>query len=81
MSNKKYWVIAKVACYPRCFDRSCQRCEFKKWRCNNLMKFAEFLDLQHPNWRFFNVFEYRKSGDGPRLDSFTRNRRPRTRHL
>ena len=47
--------------------------KFVKYRVNNLIKFASFLDKQFKEWRFFNVYD-RKTRK--QLGSFTKNRRP-----
>ena len=64
---KKYKVIAKIG-----------NDEFAKWNVNNLIKFTKFLDKNYPNWRGFNVYEYRKEGNGQQIANFTTNNRPRT---
>ena len=64
---KKYKVIAKVGSD-----------DFVKYNVNNLKKFASFLDKSFPNWRWFNVYEYKKDGKGQQLGNFTKNNRPRT---
>lgn len=63
--KKKYRVIAKV-------DSD----KFVKYNCNNLLRFALFLDQKFPEWRWFNVYEYRKEGNGNQLGNFTKNSRP-----
>lgn len=63
--GKKYKVIAKV-------DSD----KFVKYNVNNLVKFAEFLDVKFTGWRWFNVFRYEKSGNGEQLGSFTNINRP-----
>lgn len=63
--DKKYRVIAKV-----------ENDKFVKYKCNNLLKFANFLDTHFKDWRWFNVYEYRKEGDGLQLANFTKFKRP-----
>lgn len=68
--KKKYKVIAKV-----------NNEKFVKYNVNNLLLFTEFLDVNFSGWRWFNVFEYTKDGDGSQLANFTTNKRPTTRYL
>jgi len=84
MSFKKYRVIAKVPCTAKCFDKECPECKargFKKWNCNDLMKFTAFLDSQHPDWRWFNVYAYIKKQPGRQVGNFSRNSRPTSRFI
>lgn len=67
---KKYRAIAKTGDNPDGSARCVRYC------VNNLVKFAEFLDREHPTWRWVNVYEYRKDAQGRQLGSFTRNNRP-----
>ena len=66
---KKYRVIAKTG-------KTNEAQNFKKWKCNNLVKFTAFLDKNYPDWCYFNVYEYRKGERGIQLESFTKNKRP-----
>ena len=68
--KKKYKVIAKV-----------EKDKFVKYNVNNLLLFTEFLDVNFSGWRWFNVFEYTKDGDGSQLASFTTKNRPLSRFL
>jgi hypothetical protein len=68
--QKKYKVIAKV-------DSD----KFVKYNVNNLVKFAEFLDINFQGWRWFNVFEYTKDGTGKQITSFTNKNRPDSRYV
>lgn len=70
MEKKKYKVIVKV-------DNE----KFVKYNVNNLLLFTEFLDLNFNGWRWFNVFEYKKEGDGQQLASFSTKNRPLSRFL
>jgi hypothetical protein len=67
---KKYKVIAKVE-----DDR------FVKYNVNNLLRFCLFLDRKFPNWRWFNVYEYKRNGNGDQVGNFTRNNRPTSAHI
>jgi len=67
---KKYKVIAKV-----------ENDKFVKYNVNNLVLFAAFLDKNFTDWRWFNVYEYKKAGDGIQLGNFTRHRRPERRFI
>lgn len=73
--EKKYRVIAKVGDNP---NRSAQ---CVKYNVNDLVRFAAFLDVSWPGWRWFNVYAYRKGNPGPQLANFTNRSRPITRHL
>lgn len=68
--KKKYKVIAKVNSE-----------KFVKYNVNNLLLFTEFLDVNFNGWRWFNVFEYKKDGDGSQLANFTTKNRPLSRFL
>jgi hypothetical protein len=68
--KKKYKVIAKV-----------ENDKFVKYNVNNLLLFAEFLDTNFKGWRWFNVYEYKKEGDGVQLANFTAHNRPLKRFL
>lgn len=52
--------------------------DFKKWHVRNLLSFVDFLDREHPTWRFFNVY---CSKTKEQLASYTKNRRPTTPKL
>lgn len=69
-NKKKYKVIAKV-----------EKDKFVKYNVNNLLLFTEFLDVNFSGWRWFNVFEYKKEGDGSQLANFTTKSRPTSRFL
>ena len=65
--SRKYKVIAKV-------DDE----RFVKYNVNNLMKFTAFLDRDFPDWRYFNVYQYKKDDSGYQIANFTKNNRPRS---
>ena len=65
MAEKKYWVIAKVG-----------NDKFVKYRVTNLVRFARFLDINFPGWRYFNVYKYQRDESGPKIASYTKNNRP-----
>ena len=69
-NKKKYKVIAKV-----------ENDKFVKYNVNNLLLFTEFLDINFSGWRWFNVFEYKKEGNGMQLANFTTKSRPLKRFL
>lgn len=76
-SKHLYKVIAKIACSPKCYDKQCADCRGAKWNTSNLVKFAQFLDKHHPNWRYFNVFKNLGKGlKGEQLDWFSTKKRP-----
>ncbi len=59
----KYTIIAKVT-----GDK------FVKYRnVSNLKKFANFLDVRFPSWKYFNVFD---PVTGDQVSNFTKNERP-----
>ena len=64
---KKYKVIVKVSINKFC-----------KWRCSNLLSMTKFLDKEHPDWRWFNVYDNNESSPTYRnqLANFTRTNRP-----
>jgi len=68
--SKKYKVIVKVG-----------NDDFKTWKVNNLIKFTDFLDAQHKEWRWFNVYNYVKGGKGNQVGNFTKNSRPRSAYI
>lgn len=68
--KKKYKVIAKV-------DSD----KFVKYNVNDLLKFTSFLDRKFENWRWFNVYEYRKKEDGLQIGSFTKKNRPTRKYI
>ncbi|NQZ79185.1 MAG: hypothetical protein HRT61_24155 [Ekhidna sp.] len=49
--------------------------DFKAWHVRNLVSFTNFLDREHPTWRFFNVYCKKNR---TQLASFTKNNRPTT---
>lgn len=67
---KKYKVIAKVG------NES-----FVKYNVNNLLMFAKFLDASFPDWRYFNVYEYTKEGNGTQIANYTTKNRPTSRFV
>ena len=70
MGKKKYKVIAKVG-----DDK------FVKYNVNNLLLFTNFLDENFNDWRWFNVYEFSKEGNGKQLESFTNKNRPLKKFL
>ena len=68
--EKKYKVIAKIS-----------NDKFVKYNVNNLLLFTRFLDKNFLGWRWFNVYEYTKDGNGRQLDSFTNKDRPKKRFV
>jgi hypothetical protein len=72
--SKKYRVIAKTGNNP---DGSAH---CVRYNVNDLVRFAAFLDVSWPDWRWANVYAYRKDTQGPQLGSFTSRNRPTTAH-
>ena len=46
---------------------------FLKYHVNNLLKFTDFLDEKHSNWRYFNVYDKETK---QQVESFTKKKRP-----
>ncbi len=69
---KKYFVEVKTG------NRENGSPIMRTWYVNNLLKFVAFLDKDHPAWTWFNVMEKETR---TRLESFTKNNRPISRHL
>jgi hypothetical protein len=47
---------------------------FLKYRTvNNLLKFTAFLDVNFPEWRYYNVYDKTTK---EQITSFTKNKRP-----
>lgn len=67
----KYRVIAKLQNTVPGSNDICG-----KWSVSNLLLFTAFLDKNHPQWCWFNVYEYVKGGKGKQLANFTKNKRP-----
>ncbi len=72
---KKYRVIAKIGNRP---DGSAH---CVKYRVNNLVLFAGFLDREFPGWRWFNVFAHVPGASGAQLANFTTRSRPQQPYL
>lgn len=68
--EKKYRVIAKVG-----------NDKFVRYKVNNLVLFTAFLDRVHTGWRWFNVYQYTKAGDGHQIASYTNKNRPKARFV
>lgn len=73
--EKKYRVIVKIG------DKPDGTAHCVKYNVNDLMRFAGFLDVSWPGWRWFNVYAYQKGKPGPQLANFTTRSRPTTRQL
>ncbi len=83
MALPRYRVIVKVACdsCTRAIQQrkpihvSCRSCTFLKYNnVNNLKKFTGFLHTDHPNWTWFNIYEYKKGEQGMKLASFQKGK-------
>lgn len=76
MADKtRYRTIVKVLCNDcrtlamnsKKFDVKCSNCEWLKYNNvqeHRLVAFRDFLDKEHPNWIFWNVYHYVKGGKG-----------------
>jgi predicted DNA-binding protein (MmcQ/YjbR family) len=60
-TNSKYVVIVKIS-----------EKDFHKYHVRNLIKFCQFLDEKHSEWRWFNVFDKNRT----QVASFTKKNRP-----
>jgi len=67
---KKYKVIAKI-----------ENDKFVKYNVNDLLLFTKFLDINFKDWRWFNVYEYKREGNGLQVGNFTTKSRPSRRFL
>jgi hypothetical protein len=65
--QKKYKCIAKVG-----------NEKFVKYRLSDLISFANFLDREWKDWRWFNVYDKQT---GEQLANYTRNNRPPRKHI
>ncbi len=45
---------------------------FRKWRVTSLSKFEQFLDKNHPTWRWYNVYD---RIDGRQIANYTCKKR------
>ncbi len=83
---KKYRVLAKVYCQQclvnikmkKGINTRCHTCTFLKYRnVTNLISFTSFLDRDHPDWVYFNCYEYVKGINGKWLGSYqNKGKRP-----
>jgi hypothetical protein len=73
--EKKYRVIVKIG------DNADGTARCVKYNVNDLVRFASFLDVSWPAWRWFNVYAYQKGKPGVQLANFTNRSRPASRHL
>lgn len=76
--EKKYKVVTKVACTSSCNDKKCLNCSFKTWHVNDLLKFVDFLNREHQNWRWFNVNSIKNKTE---LANFTKNKLPTSKWI
>ncbi len=66
-SDNKYTCIVKVG-----------NNTFLKYRLSDLLSFVKFLDQNHSEWRYFNVFDKLTK---EQIASFTKNNRPTSKHI
>jgi len=69
--EKKYKIIAKAS-----NDESIGNKGFIKQNVNDLLRYTQFLDKEFPDWKYFNVYEYTKEGNGRQVANFTKYNRP-----
>jgi hypothetical protein len=70
--EKKYKVIAKVG------NNTDGTAKCVKYNVNDLVKFAQFLDTNFSDWRWFNVYS---KASRLQIGSFTKNRRPTSKFI
>jgi len=77
--KKRYRVIVKVFCSTCLAEASsgtqinvrCSNCNYMRYQnVTDLVSFTKFLDTSHPNWVYFNVYEYIKDAKGRLLGSY-----------
>jgi len=68
--HSRYLVITKIANNP---DRTA-KCV--KYRCTDLLKYVQFLDLKFPFWTWTNVYSNLERNKYEQLGSFTSKNRP-----
>ena len=49
-----------------------------RYHVTDLIKFTSFLDLKHPSWKYFTVFDYKTQ---EQIGNFTINQRPTKRRV
>lgn len=64
---KKYICIVKVG-----------QDKFLKYRLSDLTSFTAYLDKEHKEWRYFNVYDKQLK---TQIGSFTKNNRPQHKHI
>lgn len=75
MAKTRYRSIVKVLCDDcrtkvdnrQRIDTKCPKCNFIKHNNvqeHRLKAYTEFLDKEHPNWVFWNLYYYVKGGKG-----------------
>jgi hypothetical protein len=68
--SKKYVAIVKIG------NKADGTAHCVKYRFNNLMKFAEFLDRNWQDWKWFNVYSNRGKNKKQQVTNFTNKQRP-----
>lgn len=61
-------MVSNYRCWVKCKDN-----QYRTWHTSNLLLFVRFLDKEHSEWRFFNVYDKKTNAN---LASFTNNNRP-----
>ena len=49
-----------------------------RYHVTDLIKFTSFLDLKHPSWKYFNVYDYKTKDQ---IGNFTINNKPTSRRI
>ena len=65
--EKKYLCVVKIA------NNEDGSAKCLKYHVNNLLKFTDFLDKEHSDWRWYNVYS-KKTGE--QISNFTKFQRP-----
>lgn len=83
MPLPRYRAIVKVLCedcqtsvnLKQRFNTGCKRCSYLKYNnVNRLVKFKDFLNTEHPNWCWFNIYEYIKGENGKKINSYQKGK-------
>ncbi len=52
-----------------------------KYKFDNLLNFAQFLDKNWAEWKWFNVYSNKGMNKGKQLANFTKFNRPKVKHI
>ena len=68
--------VKKFICIVKFGDKS-----FLRYHVSDLLKFTKYLDNNHQEWRWYNVYGYEGEYKGHQVANFTKNKRPIQRHV